>query len=213
MLINTNKSFCYRICHIQNLPHALKFGLCTKHHANASANFISIGNPAIIGVRDATPVRLKGYGCIGEYVPFYFTPKSMMLFNIVTGYQAPLVPQLPKEDILVIRCLIEDVSKANKFFFTDGQANVKQITTHYNNLADLDKIDWTIIQNGDFKKSNTDTDKQRRYQAEFLIYNHVPIQFVESLHVYNAKAATFVQQEIAKTGLLTPVKTTPQYFF
>jgi hypothetical protein len=106
----------------------------------------------------------------------------MMLFNIITGYQAPLVPKLKKEEIIVIRCLTENLSTANQFFFTDGQANVTSITNHYNNLKDLDKIDWEIIQNGDFKKSAADSDKQRRYQAEFLGHHHVPVNFIESIN-------------------------------
>jgi hypothetical protein len=150
---------------------------------------------------------------IGEYIPFYFTPRSMMLFNIITGYQAPLVPKLKKEEIIVVRCLTENVSTANRFFFTDGQANVTSITNHYNNLKDLDKVDWEIIQNGDFKKSTADSDKQRRYQAEFLAHHHVPVNFIESINVYNSKAATFVQTEMAKTDKLIPIRIHPPYFF
>jgi hypothetical protein len=81
-ILNQHKNFCYRIYHIQNLPHILENGLCSKHHPAASAGFISIGNPSIISARDSTMVKINGYGNIGEYIPFYFTPRSMMLFNI-----------------------------------------------------------------------------------------------------------------------------------
>ena len=213
MVINKNKSFCYRISHIQNIQHILQNGLCTKHHPKASANFINIGNTEIIGVRDDMPVRLKGYGNIGEYVPFYFTPKSMMLFNIITGHRQPIVPKQRKEDIIVIRCLIKDISKAGRFFFTDGQANEKTLTTHYDDLAALDNIDWSIIQRGDFKKEAADTDKTRRYQAEFLVFHHVPVNYIESINVYNDKAGTFVHKEMAKTDLLIPIRVVKEYFF
>ncbi len=212
-ILNNNRNFCYRICHIHNLPHILEHGLCTKHHPNASPDFISIGNPSIISTRDSTLVKIDGYGSIGEFIPFYFTPKSMMLFNIITGYQAPLVPKRNKEDIIVIRCRINDLSKAGKFFFTDGQANVTSITNHYSNLIDLDKIDWDIIQTSDFKKSEADTDKQRRYQAEFLVQHNVPVNFIESINVYNSKAATFVQTELAKTDRLITMRIHTFYFF
>ena len=212
-ILNTNKNFCYRICHIRNLPHLLKHGICTKSHPNADPNYISIGNTSIISVRDSTPVKIPDYGNIGDYVPFYFTPKSMMFYNIITGYQDPLVPKQNKEDIIVIRCLISDLCQAGKFFFTDGQANVKSLTNHYNNLNDLDKIDWDIIQKGDFKKEEADTDKQRRYQAEFLVHSHVPVNLIQSINVYNNKAFTFVQTELAKTTIIKPVFIQKPYFF
>jgi ssDNA thymidine ADP-ribosyltransferase, DarT len=212
-MINKDKSFCYRICHIENVPEILQNGLCTKHHPNASKNFVGIGNPDIIDLRDDTPVKIHGYGNIGDYVPFYFTPKSMMLYNIITGYRAPLVPKRNREDIVVFRCLIVDLSKSDKFFFSDGQANVTSITEHYNDLKHLDKIDWEIIHKSDFKNEAGDTDKQRRYQAEFLVHSHVPIERVESINVYNEKASDFVKREIAKTDLLIPVNIIPNYFF
>jgi hypothetical protein len=213
MAINKNREFCYRISHIENISHILQNGLCTKFHPKANPDFVSIGNAEIIEVRDDMPVRIHGYGDIGEYVPFYFTPKSMMLFNIVTGYREPVVKKRPKQDIIVVRCLIKDLSKIGRFFFTDGQANEKTLTTHYNDLSDLDRIDWNIIRRSDFKRDAADTDKTRRYQAEFLVYEHVPTRFIESIHVYNDKAATFVQKEMAKTDLLIPLHVTKEYFF
>ncbi len=81
IIINRNKNFAYRISHVHNLPHILQAGLCTKRHPHANPHFISIGNPSIINTRDTTPVKITGYGNIGDYVPFYFTPRSIMLYN------------------------------------------------------------------------------------------------------------------------------------
>lgn len=81
MVINANKTFCYRITHRDNLQHILDQGLVNKNHKNAAPNFVTIGNPEIIDVRSTTEVGLKGYGNIGDYIPFYFTPRSIMLYN------------------------------------------------------------------------------------------------------------------------------------
>jgi len=213
MTINSGRNYCYRISHIENIPSILENGLCTKYHPKASKKFLSIGNTEIIDVRDEMQVKVSEYGKIGEYVPFYFTPKSMMLFNIITGYKQPLVKKRAKEEIIVIRCLISDLSQSGRFFFTDGQANVSSMTKHYDDLSDLDQIDWDIIQRTDFKRDSSDTDKTRRYQAEFLVFEHVPAKFIESIHVYNDSSANFVKKELAKTDLLIPVHITKGYFF
>lgn len=213
MLINTKKNFCYRICHIDNVAGILENGLCTKHHPDASENFISIGNPQIIDTRDSTPVKIPGYGNIGDYIPFYFTPRSMMLLNIVSGYWHPVVPKRSKEEIIVIRCLLDRLVELDRFFFSDGQANVTSVSQHYNDLENLDEIDWDIIHKSDFKKDLDDSDKQRRYQAEFLVHMHVPVSHIESIHVYSEKAAKIVKTELANTDLILPIKVTKEYFF
>ena len=137
----------------------------------------------------------------------------MMLFNIITGFHKPIVKQYPKDEIIVVRCLIQDLSVTGKFFFTDGQANEKTMTKHYNDLKYLSNIDWDIIQQSDFKRTSIDTDKTRRYQAEFLMHEQVSVGNIESLHVYNEKAVNFVKQEMAKTNALIPIHITKQYFF
>jgi len=212
-MINKDRRFCYRICHIDNLSHILQFGLCTKHHKLASRDFKPIGNTEIISVRDETIVRLPDYGTIGEYIPFYFTPRSIMLYNIVTGYWAPKVPRVPRNEILVIRCYVSDLIKLPRYFFTDGQAN-DALTNHYVKVEDSKNIDWSSIQNSNFSKSDGDFDRPRRYQAEFLVHEHVPLEFIESLHVYDEKASRIVKAELENAGLLRlNVNVTENYFF
>lgn len=212
MLINKNKKYCYRIIHRDNLGHILKNGIVNKHHKDADGNFVSIGNVEIIDVRSSTQVKIDGYGNIGEYVPFYYTPRSIMFFNIVTGYYAPKVPKRSKDEIIVIRCLIEKLVEEPKWFFTDGQANDGE-TTHYNDLRHLNNIDWECIQQSNFNKSDGDYDRQRRYQAEFLIYDSVPVECIESISVYNETMKLRVIKEIKEAMLEIPVHIHKPYFF
>ena len=212
MIINKHKKYCYRILHKNNLIHLLKHGLVNKHHKNSDPDFTPIGNLEIIDVRSTTPVRIASYGNIGDYVPFYYTTRSMMLFNIVTGYYAPKVPRRSKNEIIAVRCLITELAKQPKWFFTDGQANDDN-TEHYNDLNYLEKIDWNCIQSGDFTKSAADYDKQRRYQAEFLVYHEVPLECIEGICVYDAETEKWVKNELNKSGLEIPVYIHKHYFF
>lgn len=150
-MINKHRKFCYRITHISNLPLLLQNGIVNKNYPNANRDYVEIGNPEIIDVRSTKPVRIDDYGMIGDYVPFYFTPKSIMLYNIITGYRHPVVQRRNKNEILVIRCLIEKLSELPQWFFTDGQGN-DMASSHYNNLADLEQLDWDCIQQSVFQK-------------------------------------------------------------
>jgi len=211
-MINKDKNFCYRIIHRDNLRHCLAHGLLCKNHENSSRSFVTIGNKEIIDVRSTTSVYLKGFGTIGEYVPFYFTAKSIMLYNIVTGYRAPVVPKRQREEIVVIRCLIHNLSTLDRWFFTNGQANDSE-TYHYSDLKYLSEIDWNCIQNSDFSKSDGDYDRPRRYQAEFLVQNSVPVDYIESICVFNDNMKEWAENEIKELDLAIPVYIQPPYFF
>lgn len=212
-VINADRKYCYRIIHIQNLSYILEQGMVSKQHPQANAAYIQIGNPEIIDVRSNTAVRIEGYGDIGEYVPFYFTPRSMMLYNIVTGYRSPLVPKRNREEIVVIRCLIEQLATLDHWFFTNGQGN-DFISKHFHDLDKLSEIDWESIQQSNFSKSDGDFDRPRRYQAEFLVRHVVPLSHIESLHVYNETAKATVEKMLeAKKILNFGVQITPTYFF
>jgi len=211
-MVNRNKTFCYRITHRDNLAHILRHGLVNKNHANADPNFVAIGNPEIIDVRSTTAVNLKGHGFIGEYIPFYFTPRSIMLFNIVTGYYAPKVPQRAKDEIVVLRFLIEVLVQQDRWFFTNGQANDEE-TAHFADLQHMDKIDWKCIQNSDFTKSDGDYDRQRRYQAEFLVYDSVSISCIESICVYSENMKAWAQKQVNAAAKMIPVHIHKPYFF
>lgn len=211
-MINDQKLYCYRITHINNLSLLLQNGIVNKNHPRADAGYINIGNNEIIDVRSQLPVRINNYGLIGDYVPFYFTPRSTMLLNILTGHRAPLVQQRNRNEILVIRCLISDLANLPQWFFTDGQAN-DMATQHYNNLAVLDNIDWLSIQTSNFNKSNGDYDRLRRYQAEFLVHQQVPIGHIESLNVFDVQSELVVNNILAQNNINLAVNIKPQYFF
>jgi len=212
MIINKSRQFCYRIMHRENLGHVLKHGLVCKHHKNADSGFISIGNIEIIDVRSSTSVKIQDFGNIGDYVPFYFTTRSIMLYNIVTGYQTPKVPQRAKNEIIAIRCRIDTLAGQRNWFFTDGQAN-DDATTHFSDLQDLNKVDWDCILQGDFSKSVADYDKPRRYQAEFLVFNQVPVECIEAICVYDDATEAWVQTKLDKAGLKIPILVNKHYFF
>lgn len=99
---------------------------------------IPIGNPDIIGKRtNKTVVVIPPGGVLGEYVPFYFSGHSPMLFNIVTGYGVEKVPQ---KDIVFLVCdALKIVNAGIPYCFTDGNAT-KAISKFYNDCMGC--VNW-----------------------------------------------------------------------
>lgn len=203
--------YIYRITHRDNIPYLLANGICARNHPQYSATYVNIGHSDVIAARAATNVRIPDYGLMHDYVPFYYNIKSIMLYNIITGYRG--VTQRNQDAIVALVAQIATVvNSGRRFFFTDGQGNAR-MTSHYNNTAELEKIDWGLISSGNFRNDNSDPDKTRRYQAEFHVHNELPLAHLAGIATYNEATAEWVRQAVANQGLQILVKPKPSLYF
>src|SRR5713226_6860869 len=77
----------YHITAIENLPSILAdggLGSCTWL-AGRGGSYTSIAHQTIQAQRMTTPVPCGPVGTVHDYVPFYFAPRSPMLFAIHNG--------------------------------------------------------------------------------------------------------------------------------
>src|SRR3954454_5002547 len=118
-LLNPADARVFRITHIENVPWILDHGLHCQSSGVRDPNFVPIGMKTLIGKRATHPVGIPPGGCLADFVPFYFTPKSVMLMNIKTGYND--VIQRPNEEIVIfVARLREFWSKGLNALFTNG---------------------------------------------------------------------------------------------
>lgn len=59
---------------------------------------------------------------------------------------------------------------------------------YYNDLADLEKIDWALLRSKDFRNDPEDPGKKGRYQAEALVHKRVPVEAILGIACYDADA-------------------------
>src|SRR5713226_8913942 len=85
-LLNSEKALIFRICHRDNILKVLEDGVCYCWSAAKDGKFVDIGNRELIAKRKSHSVPCGPGGTLSDYVPFYFTPFSPMLYNIKTGW-------------------------------------------------------------------------------------------------------------------------------
>ena len=86
-LLNPEKARIFRIIHRANLPWVLDHGLHCGSSPVRAQQWVSIGNQELISTRARWPVNAAPGGLLNDYVPFYFTPFSVMMRNITTGLE------------------------------------------------------------------------------------------------------------------------------
>jgi hypothetical protein len=201
----------YRITHRDNLPHILRHGLTTAAHPQADPDFVGIGDHTLIAVRKDKAVPVPPGGPLSDYVPFYLGAHSPMLLQIKTGNQG--VRQRPQSEIIYLISSVDKLmAQGCAFCFTDGHA-WDGLTHFYHDPKDFDKIDWGIVKEKNWANTEEDIDRKRRKQAEILVKNHVPVQCIEAIVVYDEPSLTFAQSKVNILGLSIPVHLSTKHYY
>ncbi len=131
--LSPENGLIFRITHIANVPWILDHGLHCRNTAERDPNYVEIGNLELIEKRTSRHVPIAPGGVLSDYIPFYFTPHSPMLYNIKTGYQG--LAKRPMSDIvIVISSLPSLVRMGIPFVFTDRHAYL-QMASFFSDLA------------------------------------------------------------------------------
>jgi hypothetical protein len=189
-LLNPGKALIFRIIHRNNLADVLENG-CRCRNDAAGRKFVEIGNQELIQRRAVRPIPCGPRGTLSDYVPFYFTPYSPMLYNIKTGYNG--VPKRPLSEILILVSSLHKLKAMDiEFVFSDRHAYLKT-ALFSDDLADLSRIIWPVLQERNFKKD--DLERFEKYQAEALVYRHVPLTALRGVVCFDRTVAASVKQE------------------
>jgi hypothetical protein len=201
----------YRITHHRNLPWILDHGVHSRASPGQDPDFVNIGNKDLIDHRAHRAVPCAPLGRLNDYVPFYFSPHSLMLFQIHKGGVEGV--SVKQGEIIFLVSSIERLTELRiPFIFTDGHAYPNN-TTYFTDAAELTKLDWATIQSKDFKKRLDDPDRSRRYQAECLVHQRLPVEALLGIACKDETGLNYVQREIAARNLQLQAATRSTWYF
>jgi hypothetical protein len=186
----------YHITHLENLASIVAAGeLCSDaerirrgvYHAN-------------VGLTDIKQARLteRTVHChpetkVGEYVPFYFCPRSIMLFVLYKGNRPGLTYQGGQRPIVHLVADMEEVAawasaKGIRWAFSNLNAG-SAYASFFADLGQVDKVNWSAVKATDFRDPVVKDGKQ----AEFLLHGRFPWELFSRVGVIDQDIATQVQ--------------------
>jgi hypothetical protein len=205
-LLNPEKALIFRILHRNNLEDVLTNG-CRFRSDAAGQGYVEIGNLELVQRRIGHPIPCAPGGTLSDYVPFYFTPYSPMLYNIKTGKGVPKRPV--SEIVILVSSLRKLKSMGIPFVFSDRHAYLKT-ALFSNDLTDLNRIIWPVLQERDFRKD--DLDRFEKYQAEALVYRHVPLTALMGVVCYDQAVASSMKAVTAAKQLDLNIIARPEWY-
>jgi hypothetical protein len=187
----------FRIIHLDNIPTLLQRGGLHAPNASPSDGLVyrTIHNTNVQASRSHRSIPCGPGGTIHDYVPFYFGPLSVMLLNLHTGRVAGYTDgQAP---IVYVVSSIERIQAAGRqWVFSDGHG-LAELTNWYDDLSRLGEVDWDLVGARYWADRPDDNDRQRRKQAEFLVWEYVPWSAVAGIAVMNNTVKAAVDSAMA----------------
>lgn len=204
------KTYIWRMTHYTNIGFILQNGVHSSNGQVHDPNYVNIGHRTLIAGRGQSPIALPPGGVLNDYVPFYFHYKMPMLYHIYQG----VVPDYAgtQQEIIYLVSTAEHIHSLNiPFIFSDRHAYL-QHKTIYNSLADLSRLNWTVIRDDTWFQVYTALRKELK-QAEFLVYEHLPVNALMGIVCHNDQIANFVQVAITQANLNLQVVVKPEYYY
>jgi hypothetical protein len=203
----------YHITHIDNLTSILNSGglIANSRLRREQIYYLDIAHEHIQDRRARTPVPCGAGGVLHDYVPFYFAPRSPMLFTIHKGNVERY--NQGQESVIHLVSTAEVIeATALAFAFTDGHG-IMGYTQFSDDLKNLNMVDWKIMEARYWKDTEEDNDRKRRRQAEFLVHQFCPWTLITEIGVFNATIQAQVQQGLQNFNHQPPVRVCPNWYY
>ncbi len=205
----------YHITHVDNLQSIVADG-----GLFSDAELIRRGGPAAsIGMgiikqrRLGLPVKCHPGDFVGGYVPFYFCPRSIMLFLIHCANHPELTYRGGQGPILHLELdMYEVITWANaaprRWAFS--LSNAGAVYSEFRARVDqLDQVDWAAVAATDFRDPRIKEGKQ----AEFLVQDFVPWRLVGRIGAQSATVQRRAMQAIGSVAHRPPVDLLGSWYY
>ena len=201
----------YHITHLRNLPQIVAEGGIWS-----DARCVELGLKCeVVGMSEIKRRRLEELEVkchsgtkVGQYVPFYFCPRSIMLYILHRGNHPDLKYRGGQAPVLHLQA---DLHATVKWVNKNRHVGVQQykrgslLRRLFQNLDRLSEVNWSAVAATDFRTAAVKEGKQ----AEFLVFGGFPWSQVERIGVFDREIERKIRKVLEGADHRPAVKVTP----
>lgn len=214
----------FHITAIANLPSICAVGAISSKSALArtETRYEDIAYQGAQGARARREMPPPAGGMLHDYVPFYFAPRSPMLYAIEGGRVSGCAWR--QADIVHLETTVERcrADGAPTVFF-DRNATLSYANA-FTELADLERVAWDLITEAPTLdgfcrhwSNRADVpryaDRMERRQAEFLVKERVGLERIIRVGVLNEEREQQVRELLRARAVALPVVAMPEWYY
>ena len=215
MIAAPDRPGIYHITHVDNLPSILVDGGLWSDAAMIARGgpAASIGMSNIKQRRLRLPVKCHPGDCVGDFVPFYFCPRSIMLYLIHCANHPELSYRDGQGPIVHLEADLHETvtwaqSTGRRWAFSLSNAGAAY-TEFRNRLEQLGEVDWAAVAATDFRSPEVKEGKQ----AEFLVQEFFSWHLVRRIGVASEAVQLRVLQALSGSGHRPVVEIRRNWYF
>jgi hypothetical protein len=205
----------YHIVHVDRLVSILADGCLWSDRVISprQAGGTVIGMNGIKQRRLQLPVSCHPDRKVADFVPFYFCPRSVMLYVIhraddpeltYRGGQGPIIHL--EADLQRTIAWADENTRLWAFSLSNAGADGAPFRKRN---EELNQVNWAAVAATDFRADDT----KKAKQAEFLLHESFPWELVDRVGVHSHPIAEQVANEIQKVAHKPRVKVDPDWYF
>ena len=213
MLVPTEPKI-YHIVHVNRLASIIADShlWCDAHIMRHGAPGTTIGMNSIKQRRLANALQSHPGLHVGDCVPFYFCPRSVMLYVIHQQNHPELQYRGGQEPILHleadVRRTVAWASRNNRrWAFTSSNAG-SSLFDVYSDLSKLHKVDWDAVLANQWAG-----ERKFHKQAEFLIEHSFPWELISRIGVSSAEIYRHVMESMRSSDHRPAVEIKPGWYY
>jgi ssDNA thymidine ADP-ribosyltransferase, DarT len=205
----------FHITHLENLSNICEAGVLWSDAKRIELGLESsiVGMSSIKARRLTLPVQCHPATTVGEYVPFYFCPRSIMLYILhmanhpeiaYRGGQGPIVHMVAD-----LRATVAWATSAGRRWALTNRNAGTLYADFYADLGDLERINWSAVEALDFRSPVVKDGKQ----AEFLIHESMPWELIEEIGVLDSSVSARAAESLRGAAHRPPILVKRAWYF
>lgn len=202
--------------HVDHLATVIEHGLLSDTAAQtAGVLSTEVGNLGIKDQRRRCPVPLPPGGAVADYVPFYFAPRSPMMFAISRG-NVPSYQGGTARLVYLVSTLERLHELGHRPVLTDRNAALNYAEYRVFDPADpIDDefIDWGLMTQQYWNNTPDEPMRVERRMAEALVYKRVTWGAITEIGTQSAIVATEVRAILATARSSVLVNVRPSWYY
>ena len=215
MYIDPGSTYIYHITNMGNLSgiiHAKGLWSDTERVRQGIEN-VNIAHNHIKERRRRTPVPVGSGGVVADYVPFYFCPRSPMLYAIHRGQVDGC--EHGQQAVVHLCAQVSDAMNATQWCASDGHTDITSLCRFIATTDEFSLLDWEAIRSPawGYPQFTSDSDKKRRKQAEFLVRTFFPWRLFIGIGVMDAEAQGRVEELLVQSEHKPQVYIKREWYF
>lgn len=199
----------YHITHVDNLEGIVAAGrlLCDAQVRAKNAARTGIGYQHIKDRRLRRAVEVGARGHLGDYVPFNFCRRSVMLYVVGQGHEGYRDGQDPI--LHLVSSVRTVIATGRPWAFTDRHAELGH-AIYFDELGQMGEVDWGVMVR---KQWGGDSDVKEQRQAEFLVHEWLPWSAIRAVVARTEATASRVRSILHGHGASPTVTVEPGWYY